>query len=215
LALLLHYGIFCDILQLWGDIMRTHKPGIYSTKNRLMNAMVFLGNEKGFLETSITEICALAEVNRSTFYRNFESKDALLRELEATYLQAIDLLCQKYHTIDILDENTVVENCRSIAGKIYAYHVQSKEIFRFLMSPSCDPFFRDRLKRLLHFHFKKLLHAHISSPDDSVGYAIEFISGGIIDCLSRWIQKQDMGEEAFADIITRLIVSSIQCCLPG
>lgn len=178
-----------------------------------MNAMVSLGNQKGFLETSITEICALAEVNRSTFYRNFESKDALLRELEAAYLQAIDLLCQGYHAIDILDEKTVVDNCRSIASKIYTYHVQSKETFRFLMSPNCDPFFRDRLKRLLHFHFKKLLHANVSSPDNSVGYAIEFVSGGIIDCLSRWIQKQDMTEEAFADIVTRLIVSSIRCCL--
>ncbi len=195
--------------------MKTQKTGIYSTKNRLMNALVSLGNQKGFLETSITEICSLAEVNRSTFYRNFESKDQLLRELEAAYLRSIDLLCQGYHAIDILDEATVVANCRSIAKKIYAYHVQSKETFRFLMSPSCDPYFRDRLKRLLHYHFQKLLSANVPSPDESMGYAIEFISGGIIDCLYRWILKQDMTEESFADIVTRLIVSAMGCCLGG
>lgn len=194
-------------------MMQTHKTGMYSTKNRLMNAMVSLGNQKGFLETSVTEICEMAEVNRSTFYRNYESKDHLLRELEATYLQAIDLLCQGYHTVNFMDEETVLENCRSIASKIYAFHVESKETFRFLMSPNCAPYFRDRLMRLLHFHFTKLICANMSSPPVAINYAIGFISGGIIDCLYQWIQKQDIAEDTFEDVVTRLIVSSVQCCL--
>lgn len=202
----------CSV-QAEGNIMQAHKTGMYSTKNRLMNAMVTLGNQKGFEETSVIEICEMAEINRSTFYRNYESKDHLLRELEATYLQAIDLLCQGYHSFNFMDEETVLENCSSIARKIYAFHMESKEMFRFLMSPNCDPYFRDRLKRLLHSHFAKLICSNMSSPPVTVDYAIGFVSGGIIDCLYQWIQRQDISEEEFADIVTRLIVSSVQCCL--
>ncbi len=194
--------------------MQMKKHGVFSTKSRLMDAMVKIGNQKGFLRISIKEICELAEINRSTFYRNYESKDHLLREIETEYLHSIDLLCESYHTINILDDATAVENCRSIASKIYAYHLESKETFRFLMSPNCDPYFRDRMKRLLQTHFHRLLCATISSPPESIGYVIEFISAGIIDCLYRWIQQQDLSEADFADIVTRLILLSMQACLP-
>lgn len=198
------------MILVWGDVMKMKKTGVFSTRNRLMDAMVEIGNQKGFLEISIKEICDLAEVNRSTFYRNYSSKDDLLRDIEATYMQAVDILCNGYHSINISDEASVFENCTKVTRRIYAYHTEAKEVFRFLMNPNCDPYFRDRFKKLLYYHLNKLFCSNIPSPPESIGYAIEYISGGMIDCIYRWIQYEDMSEEDFSDILTQLILQSMQ-----
>lgn len=52
-----------------------------NTRGTIVRAAARLWSEKGYDETTVDEICALAGVGRSTYYLHFSSKDELLLEL--------------------------------------------------------------------------------------------------------------------------------------
>jgi AcrR family transcriptional regulator len=51
------------------------------TRRNLLRAAVALWSEKGYDQTTVEEICALAGVGRTTYYLHFQSKEQLLGEV--------------------------------------------------------------------------------------------------------------------------------------
>ncbi len=64
----------------------TKNPG---TKERLIESARFLFWERGFAGTSMADLLAHSQVNSGSFYHFFESKEALLRAVLETYVQAL------------------------------------------------------------------------------------------------------------------------------
>src|SRR5580700_11695026 len=62
------------------------KPG---TRDRLIQSARHLFWERGFAGTSMADLLAHAGVNSGSFYHFFESKEALLRAVLETYLDAL------------------------------------------------------------------------------------------------------------------------------
>lgn len=59
------------------------------TRERLIHSALFLFWERGFAGTSMADLLAHAGVNSGSFYHFFESKEALLKAVLETYLQAL------------------------------------------------------------------------------------------------------------------------------
>ncbi len=57
-----------------------------NTREAIVQACAELFYEKGFHETSFSDICARAHVNRGTIYYHFPSKDALRYEVQWEYM---------------------------------------------------------------------------------------------------------------------------------
>ena len=53
--------------------------GIPTIKRRIFHALYHLSAEKPYGKITIKDICAHAEVSKSSFYQHFDSKDAILR----------------------------------------------------------------------------------------------------------------------------------------
>ena len=51
------------------------------TREYIRTAMIYLANEKPFNEISITELTRRAGVSRTAFYRNYDSKNDVLKEI--------------------------------------------------------------------------------------------------------------------------------------
>jgi AcrR family transcriptional regulator len=66
---------------------RTNLP---DTRERLIEAARYLFWEKGYAATGLAEILARAQANSGSFYRFFDSKDALLRTVLETYVDALE-----------------------------------------------------------------------------------------------------------------------------
>lgn len=60
------------------------------TRERLIEAARYLFWEKGYAATGLSEILGRAQANSGSFYHFFDSKDALLRTVLDTYLDALE-----------------------------------------------------------------------------------------------------------------------------
>lgn len=77
------------------------------TKEKIMNAAWQLFQEKGYEETTISEIIEKSGTSRSAFYHHFHGKDELLFTVAYTYDENYDLWLKEYydpelHTVDNL-----------------------------------------------------------------------------------------------------------------
>src|SRR5947209_20442152 len=59
------------------------------TRDRLIEAALYLFWERGFAGTSMADLLARAQVNSGSFYHFFESKEALLKAVLECYLLAL------------------------------------------------------------------------------------------------------------------------------
>jgi TetR/AcrR family transcriptional repressor of nem operon len=59
------------------------------TRQRLIDAALYLFWERGFAGTSMSDLLGRAEVNSGSFYHFFDSKEALLRAVLELYLEAL------------------------------------------------------------------------------------------------------------------------------
>jgi TetR/AcrR family transcriptional regulator, transcriptional repressor for nem operon len=64
-------------------------PKVLHTRERLIESARYLFWERGFACTSMTDLLGHAGVNSGSFYHFFESKEALLRAVLETYLEAL------------------------------------------------------------------------------------------------------------------------------
>ncbi len=64
-------------------------PAARDTRDRLIESARFLFWERGFAGTSMADLLGHAHVNSGSFYHFFESKEALLRAVLETYVDAL------------------------------------------------------------------------------------------------------------------------------
>ena len=60
------------------------------TRTRLVEAARYLFWERGYAATGLSEILRRARANSGSFYHFFDSKDALLRTVLDTYVDALE-----------------------------------------------------------------------------------------------------------------------------
>ena len=63
---------------------------VYLTKKLLENALISLLKQKSLYNISIRELCDVASINRSTFYKHFNSQFELFNSMEDNLLKGID-----------------------------------------------------------------------------------------------------------------------------
>lgn len=63
---------------------------IRKTKEKLSTALIQLLKEQDFIEITPAKICEKAEINRSTFYRNYRNTTQLKDEMERKILDSVD-----------------------------------------------------------------------------------------------------------------------------
>jgi AcrR family transcriptional regulator len=72
-----------------GEVNRFLMRTASRTRDRLIESARFLFWERGYAGTSMADLLAHAQINSGSFYHFFESKEALLRAVLETYLEAL------------------------------------------------------------------------------------------------------------------------------
>lgn len=98
---------------------------IRKSKNALKKALLLVMNKKPLSKISVSELCAFADLNRSTFYANYESCDALLTEIHKDFFSAME----KHAIIDTsLDKRSYQYREQLITGMVEYVEIHRDEV---------------------------------------------------------------------------------------
>jgi len=166
------------------------------TKENIMNAAWELFQEKGYDETTISEIIEKSKTSRSAFYHHFHGKDELLFSVAYFYDEDYDIWLQEFydrerHTVDnLISFNKfifqVVEDSsfRAFYPALYGLQVMTDGV-RHILNP--DRRYYQILRQLL----KKGIDAGEIASSHSYAMLTDMITSSQIGIIYNWcLQKE-------------------------
>lgn len=142
------------------------------TKRLMKDALLELLEVKPLEKITVTDVCAAADVNRSSFYAHYQDIHALLRELEDEVLEHIPV-----------PEGPIgADSAFPAALELYFDHVQQNaRLFRALILRREDARFDRRLVDAVMARNRPLLEG------DAGRYAYVFFVNGVVGLLREWL----------------------------
>jgi AcrR family transcriptional regulator len=143
------------------------------TKMLLKNALIDIMKNKSIHLVSIKEICEAADVNRSTFYRHYNTQYELYDDIIDDIAQDIGSIYKNdYTTVDFLT-------------KVLEYIESKREIFLVILS--------DNGKVSLGEAFVLFTGRFIDHNNTSelVTYVMEFVAAGFTSTVWSWLNKEN------------------------
>ncbi|MBU3875051.1 TetR/AcrR family transcriptional regulator [Faecalicatena sp. AGMB00832] len=155
----------------------------------IANALISLMKYKEFKKITVTEICQMAGVNRKTFYRNFETKEDIL----------------KYHLnelfIEYIQDKEGIQGTRNFIEHFLSFYREKHETMGLLME-----------KDLMMFtieEFRKYGVQESMEADSGDAFWIgTFISAGLVKVYESWY------EESFVTPLEK-IVNAVVLLIPS
>jgi len=154
------------------------------TKTQLESAMVSLLKKHHISKISVTSLCEIADINRSTFYTHYKDQYDLLEQMSRDAVENITLYLDK---ITNAGETSVTD---AHLKTILEYAKSNAELFKAFLSENCDTVFQKDIMKL--FYVIPMFFS-IQASERTSEYLTEFMLAGCISILKRWL-LEDMPE---------------------
>ena len=155
------------------------------TQRVIKEAFVKLLKKRPIEKISVGELCEMAGINRSTFYRRYADIYALL-----------DAFCDEY--FELLYMNIAAQydpdgqfeaNAEQLILQGFAVTEQHKDIYRLLLCDQPSARLLYRLTDAMYQHYKTAHEeAYPSSPDADIHY--RFLVSGILGLWQSWLMEE-------------------------
>lgn len=156
---------------------KLHRKRAYSQKV-LKEALLKLLVDQPLSKITVQKLCETADVNRTTFYSNFEDIFALYRQIQDDFLEQMALFTQQ--------QKPYADN-RALICDIFRFLYENMDSCRVLILRSEDAFL-ERLFALQYDVSYTLMKKSCSAFDqDSFDYLYTFRVCGIIGIIRKWI----------------------------
>ena len=177
------------------------------TRKAIQNALIEECGEKPYLSITIGDICSRANINRSTFYRYYDTKDELLREIEDEYIKDLQTMCPTVFSIPLDSSQETITRYQSELEKVFAYHLANKKLSSFLLSPSGDPYFAHRIVRMLQDTLISDLKKKNLPVNTRQLYAINYFLHGYFATIIKWVREQNMTVEEVVSFVLSMALT--------
>ena len=174
----------------------------FNTALRFDKALLSLLEKKPFEYITISEICEIAEVNRSTFYLHYENTADLLKEATTYVLDnfasyfSIDMesIASKYENCDLQELNFINEK---YLHPYLSFIKENQRLFAAVLSQPTTFDSKAIFQRLFDNVFNPILD-RFHYPRDEQHYVMMFYLNGITAIITEWL-KEGCGK-SIADI---------------
>ena len=150
------------------------------SQNKIIKAFVNIIQEKELNEISVSEICKLAHLNRSTFYANYIDIYDLAEKV------AYEI---KSEVVELYSEERTTKNNTNNYLKLFK-HIKENQIFY-------NTYFKLNMDKLFIIkEYDTNLSKHLYN-DQFIDYHIEFFMAGLNAIIKKWLQNgcQESPEE--------------------
>lgn len=165
------------------------------SKQLLRNALILLLEEKNINKISVREICEVADINRTTFYKYYKNQYELLEDIE-------NIL------VNELTEKISARGEKRLLHILETIHDNAK-IYRLFMNNMTDPNFIQRVFGISVIH-KEIDEATENISEEYSKYAYEFLTWGGYSVVRRWLNKENReSPEEITEYISRLLANTV------
>lgn len=167
------------------------------TRECIETAMIRLMEKKSFVDISIQDIITVAGVSRSSYYRNYESKEDILTQYIRTINESLSTVMLQY---DAVHETKKVWEALLKAAKPLAPK------YKLLL----DAGFGEKLT----LEFSKAMNEKVDPANHALWYSNVYWAGAISTVLSEWIRHDmDVPVDTLAEIGSNLMINGIRTVL--
>lgn len=170
---------------------------IINTKKSLSKSLIYLLSKNSITEIDVSQLCTYAGVNRTTFYKHYNSLYDLLNELINEFFKKIEILFLK------VNES---ENTTSKIALLLKYLRQNQEFVSVIMNNNTLTTISQRLITL--DFIDSLIKTNIQyrkSVYINDNYYIDFIISGWYAVIKRWVNENcALDENTLARLLTSI-----------
>ena len=166
------------------------------TKKLIKDAYLELLESIPSEKISVTDVCKVADVNRSTFYMYYEDTIALRHDIENDVMDQIPVLS------DMPSEITTDKQFVDILERFFSYIEENSRMFRILILQSDNRAFNRRLIDAVLEKYRILSRAN---SDRLAKYEYVFIVSGVIGLLGAWIEEDfPVSAKKFSELVLKM-----------
>lgn len=149
------------------------------TRLLLKNSLIKLLHKKPIYQITVSELCADAELNRSTFYKYYGNVQDILEELEEETLAKSTQCIQEI-------ESAGIDYGKEPLYRLLCYVKENQEIYQLLMNNDVSGDFPAKMLKSITGFFKSQAEPAIHEVKLSE-YTFEYLISGCISVIQRWV----------------------------
>ena len=190
--------------------MNKNESKYFNTAVKMDKALLELLEKKDFEYITIKEICALAEVNRSTFYLHYENTSDLLKETTQYITDSfLSYFSVEKQSIDFKFENSDLKDLVFITPDYLSPYLtfikENQRVFRTSIKQFGSMDFNGVYNKMFKYIFNPVLE-RFDFPENSRPYILKFYLTGITAIVMEWLEN-DCSEEI--DNIIKIIIDCV------
>ena len=166
---------------------------VRKSKRAIEQAFIQLLTENNLDRITIQQISDLADVNRGTFYLNYEDKYALLDEMENEQIEEI----KGYVDIRKMDLSTktsdrfIEEFANKVIKNVITHIEQNMEFYQVILNLERKSQIEEQLAEIVRSNIKHL----IGDKDDIFGipenYYLSYVVGSMMSMIKYWVSDEN------------------------
>jgi AcrR family transcriptional regulator len=166
-----------------GYMNNTENSIALQSKRWIMESLIELMNKKTFEEITISELAAHADLGRRTFYRNFTSKEDVLK----SYLQSlIKELIEHFSIYETLTPKICLHQIFKLCSdnKAFLTGLNKSKMLGFLLDE-----WNTALPIIHQMMIDKIPDFPNQNNETALAYTLAFNTGGVWNVVSKWISS--------------------------
>ena len=175
---------------------KTPDRRVVKTKRAIKGAFARLLTEKNINDITVSDIAALADINRKTFYNYYAGVYEVVDEIENDIVSRFDEMLTE------IDFKNNINRPYMIFEKLTSVINTDMDFFGYLLSMNANVSLTTKLVGLLTAKVKALLLQHITVEESKLDLMLEFMITGMVAVYQRWFNsdRSEPIEELSAEI---------------
>ena len=175
-----------------------------SAQEKILDCFWRLYKENGMQKITVTKICSMAHINRSTFYSHFKDIYDVLDKIEENVIIPLEFK-------NIVFDNLIMTKDKNIfLDEILIFFDKNIEYLSVLLGKHGDPEFRNKLINKLSSNIIPMLK--VSDENMSrVQLLFEYQNAAVISVIMKWYNNNNnLGKEELIKLLINITANGIQ-----
>ena len=156
---------------------------VIRTKRAIKSAFARLLTEKDINDITISDIAAVADINRKTFYNYYSGVHEVIDEIENDIISHVD------EALTDIDFKSSLESPYRIFEKLTAVINTDMDFFGYLLSMNSNVSLSSKIVELLTMKVRALLKQSIEIEDDRLDLMLVFMISGMVAVYKQWFNS--------------------------